>query len=77
MSKGKKVYRYSRNCQYKPCGDKFETNREWQKFCNNKSPNCHDEYWKDRRRSNVKLQKEVNSLRKEVDELKKNKGTSV
>jgi len=58
--------KYTRECALPSCNKKFETNREWQRFC---CRSHQEEYWKEDRYSKNKIKEDL--FRTLKDELNK------
>jgi len=63
----RKVYKYKKFCKLGRCGKMFETNRDWQDYC---EPAHQKEYQNLRRRSETDIRKELNELKKEQEKIK-------
>lgn len=67
LNKNQKEYKFWRPCKLDECKKFFGTNRENQKFC---EPDHRDRYHNQRRRDVSRITKKMESLDKEVQELR-------
>lgn len=71
VQKTQKQYKYKKFCKLARCAKMFETNRDWQDFC---EPAHQKEYQNLRRRSEGDIRKELNELKKEQEKIKEKIG---
>ena len=71
VQESQKVYKYKKICKLPSCRKEFETNREWQNFC---ETSHQEEYWKLYRRSETDIRKELSELKKEQEKMKEKLG---
>ncbi len=71
LPNNRKEYKYKKICKLPSCREEFETNLEWQNFC---EPEHQKEYWKLYRGTEADIRKELNELKKDQKIMKEKLG---
>lgn len=66
-----KEYKHKKICKLPSCRKEFETNREWQNFCETAHQ---EEYWKLYRGTEADIRKELSELKKDQKIMKEKLG---